>query len=172
MQFQELILMRQSVRSFKADVPKKDVLELVLDAARVAPSAVNFQPRQFIVVTDTEKLSQLHACYHREWFNSAPACIVVVGNHHEAWQRNSDGKDHTDIDVAIAIDHLTLQAAEIGLGTCWVCNFEVDKVKSLFSLSAYMEPIALIPIGYPTDESDLKPTEKKRKPLDEIVEWI
>lgn len=172
MQFQDLIRARQSVRSFKATVPSKDELTLVLDAARLAPSAVNFQPWQFLMVTDEKTLKKLHTCYHRDWFNTASACIVVLGNHNDAWQRNIDGKDYTDIDVAIAIDHLTLQAAEIGLGTCWVCNFEVTNVVSLFDLPSYLEPIALIPIGYPFDEDDLKSTEKKRKPLTEIVKWI
>lgn len=172
MQFQELIISRQSVRSFKADLPDKEALTLVLNAARVAPSAVNFQPWQFIVVTESEKLKELKACYHREWFMSAPACIVVLGNHNEAWHRQSDKKDHTDIDVSIAIDHLTLQATEIGLGTCWVCNFEVDKVVALFDLPTYLEPIALIPIGFPSNTEDVSPKEKERKPLDEIVKWI
>ena len=172
MQFQELIISRQSVRHFKDEIPDRETLTLVLNAARVAPSAVNFQPWQFIVVTESEKLKQLHACYHREWFQSAPACIVVIGNHNEAWHRQEDKKDYTDIDVSIAIDHLTLQAAEIGLGTCWVCNFSIEKVVSLFNLPTYLEPIALIPIGFPIDAEDLKPKEKERKPLDEIVKWM
>lgn len=172
MQFQDLILARQSVRAFKSEQPKKELLEMVLEAARMAPSAVNFQPWQFIVVSNKEKLQALQGCYHREWFQTAPVCIVVLGNHNQAWHRQADNKDHTDVDVAIAIDHLTLQASELGLGTCWVCNFEVDKVVSLFDLPTYLEPIALIPIGFPQDENDVLVTEKKRKSLDEIVKWI
>lgn len=172
MQFKDLISARQSVRSFKAKVPSKELLTQVLNAARVAPSAVNFQPWQFIVVSEKDKLEALYGCYHREWFKSVPACIVVVGNHNEAWHRKADNKDHTDIDVAIAIDHLTLQAADLGLGTCWVCNFEVSQVATLFDLPTYLEPIALLPIGYPLDMENLKFKEKKRKPLDEIVKWM
>lgn len=169
MSFLDLVKIRRSVRSYKSDVPDKKVLNVVLKAAQAAPSAVNFQPWQFFVVGEKEMLSALHACYHREWFSSAPACIVVLGNHNEAWHRRADGKDHTDIDVAIAIDHLTLQAAELGLGTCWVCNFEVEKVVRLFDLPAHLEPIALLPIGYPNDEETA--SEKKRKPLNETVKW-
>lgn len=170
MKFNDLILARKSVRSYQDKTPEKALLTQVLEAARLAPSAVNFQPWQFIVVIEEEKLKELHACYHREWFDTAPACIVVLGNHNEAWQRKADGKDHTDIDVSIAIDHMTLQAAELGLGTCWVCNFEVEKVASLFGLPSYLEPIALIPIGFPTES--LIPQEKQRKSLDEIVKWL
>jgi len=172
MQFQELIIARQSVRNFTNVLPPKDELTLVLNAARLAPSAVNFQPCQFIMVSSEDMMKEVHTCYHRDWFNTAPACIVVVGNHNKAWKRTSDGKDFTDIDVAIAIDHLTLQATEIGLGTCWVCNFDVEKVSALFDLPTYMEPIALIPIGYPSDVKDLLPKEKERTPFDEIVKWM
>jgi nitroreductase len=172
MVFNQLIKARKSIRNFKTDLPTKECLGQVLEAARLAPSAVNYQPWQFIVVTQSDKLSELHDCYHKEWFNSAPACIVVLGNHKESWHRAADGKDYCDIDVAIAIDHLTLQAAELGLGTCWVCNFENDKVRLLFNLPSHLEAIALIPVGYPVGDGDLLPVEKKRKSLKDIVEWI
>lgn len=172
MRFQELIKSRQSVRQYASIIPSREVLTQVLEAARLAPSAVNYQPWQFIIVTDAKALADLQDCYHRDWINSAPACIAVLGNHQEAWHRSADNKDHCDIDVAIAIDHLTLQAAELGLGTCWVCNFDVEAVVSLFDLDEHLEPIALIPIGYPADSSVLNAKEKKRKPFDDVVTWI
>ena len=158
------------MRSYKAASPSEEELKMVMEAARMAPSAVNFQPWQFIVVRDETMLNKVKACYHREWFNTAPACIIALGNHQEAWQRPSDNKDHTDIDLAIAIDHLTLQATELGLGTCWICNFDVEKIKRLLDLPVHLEAIALIPIGYP--EEALKPQDKKRKNEDDIVRWI
>ena len=170
MNFCKLASTRQSVRSFKSEKPSKEILEQVMEAVRIAPSAVNYQPWKFIVVCNDDLLSKLHECYPREWFSSAPTCIVALGNHQEAWHRQADGKDHTDIDVSIAIDHLILQAAELGLGTCWVCNFDSPKVSKLFQLPDYLEPIALIPIGYPTDELIAK--DKKRKSQDEIVSWM
>ncbi len=170
--FSDLIKVRQSVRSFKAEVPSRELLEKLVDAARLAPSAVNFQPWQFLVVTDIAMLTKVKDCYHRDWINEAPVCIVVLGNHQESWHRQADNKDFCDTDVAIAIDHLTLQAAELGLGTCWVCNFEVEKVKELFQLPTYLEPIALLPLGYPSEDKDLSIKEKKRKTRGEIVKWI
>lgn len=170
MDFLTLANKRHSVRNYTSQVPSKEVLTQVMEAARIAPSAVNFQPWQFIVVTEQEQLSKVHACYHREWIDAAPACIVVLGDHKEAWHRNADNKDFCDVDVAIAIDHLTLQATALGLGTCWVCNFEVEKVQSLFDLPSHLEPIALLPIGYP--EQGVEAKEKVRKPLNDIVKWI
>ena len=72
-----------------------------------------------------------------------------------------------DIDVAILTEHLCLAAAEQGLGTCWVCNFDAPRVKELFALPEHIEPIVLLPLGYPADESVFE-GEKKRKTLTEI----
>lgn len=170
MNFHDLISSRQSIRSFKAKVPGQDVLEQIMEAARVAPSAVNFQPWEFIVVSSEQMIEKVHRCYHRDWFKTAPVCVIALGNHKVAWKRAADAKDHTDVDLAIAIDHLILQATELGLGSCWVCNFDTDKVVELLDLPAYLEPIALIPLGYP--KADLKPQEKERKELKEIVRWL
>ena len=92
--------------------------------------------------------------------------MVFTGIHEMGWKRAQDGKDHTEIDVAIAVDHLTLQAADLGLGTCWVCNFDVAKVRDLLELEVGEEPIAIVPLGYP--EYDDVPV-KKRKSLKDIV---
>lgn len=168
MSFIDLARSRFSVREFSPQKVEKDKLEYVLRVANLAPSAVNFQPWHFVVVTQPEIMQELHNCYHRDWFKTASICIVVFGNHQQSWKRR-DGKDHCDIDLAIAIDHLTLAATEQGLGTCWVCNFDVEKCRQLFKFAAHFEPIALLPIGYPLCQQNLK--EKTRKNLEEIVTW-
>ena len=132
---------------------------------RLAPSAVNFQPCVFYVVTDQVLLAQLQDCYNRDWFKTAPMCIVACGNHPQAWHRKLDGKDHTDIDVAIAVDHLTLAAVDMGLGSCWICNFDAQKCAQVLDSPEGVEPIVMVPIGYAaTDERPLK----KRKSHDEL----
>ncbi len=171
MDFLQLAKSRYSVRHFTNKQVEIDKLEQVLEAGRMAPSAVNFQPWHFIVVNDHQLIDQLHQCYHREWFNTAQCCIVACGNHEQGWKRAADGKDHTNIDVSIAIDHMTLQAAALDLGTCWVCNFDLYKVKTLFNLPDHIEPVALLPIGYPDPEHAQSLRIKKRKPLDEVVSW-
>jgi nitroreductase len=94
--------------------------------------------------------------------------IVVCGDHKTSWKRGNDGKDHADIDVAIATDHMTLRAAELGLGTCWVCNFDAEKVSKALNLPGHLEPAVLLPIGRP-EEVEAPP--KKRKPLSELVKF-
>ncbi len=168
MNFLELAALRSSVRNFQPRVVEKEKLLYVLEAARIAPSAANFQPWHFIVVNDPEIIKSIYQIYHREWFASAPTIIVAIGDHEKGWRRAKDGKDFTDIDVAIAVDHLTLAAAEVGLGTCWVCNFDPEKCYNIFNMPENFEPIALIPIGYPEDTSKAI---KQRKPLDQLVTW-
>ncbi len=166
MDFKELILTRYSVRKFKDQAVEADKLQTILEAVKYAPSAVNFQPYKVYVFKDSEMLEQIKECYHREWINKAPVVLVFTGVHEMAWKRAQDAKDHTDIDVAIAVDHLSLQAADLGLGTCWVCNFDVAKVRDVLKLEMGEEPIAIIPLGYPLyDDVPVK----KRKSLNEIV---
>lgn len=167
MNLKTLIKQRFSVRNFKNVAVKKEDLCTILEAARFAPSAVNFQPWRFLVIQSKDGLNKIYKIYNREWIKTAPAVIIALANKNESWKRKHDVKDFGDIDVAIALDHLTLQAAEIGLGTCWVCNFDAEQCKHLFKIPQNMEPVAIIPVGYPNTEIP----EKKRKNLDEIVFW-
>ncbi|NWJ51098.1 MAG: nitroreductase family protein [Bacteroidetes bacterium] len=166
----EIAKARYSCRNFKPDLVEKDKIMTLLEAARVAPSGVNFQPWHFIVIQSSENLEKIHQAYKREWLKTAPLIIVACGDHDLSWRRN-DGKDILDIDVTIAIDHLILQATELGLGTCWVCNFNVIRLKENLKLPDHIEPIAIIPIGYPNDVTDPDRHDIKRKSLNEIVHW-
>lgn len=168
MNFKDLAQKRYSVRNYLSTPIEEEKLVRVVETALLAPSAVNFQPWKFVLVTDPELLAKLHSCYHRDWFKSAPACIVAIGDHDKGWHRPTDGKDFTDIDVAIAIDHLMLAATEVGLGTCWICHFNAEKCAEYFNLSSNLEPIAMIPIGYPIPGTA---PEKKRKTIDQLVSW-
>jgi nitroreductase len=168
MNFIELATQRSSVRNFKSGPIEKEKILYVLEAARLAPSAANFQPWHFIVVTEPEILKLLLEVYPRDWMATAPAVIVALGDHDKGWRRSRDGKDFTNIDVAISVDHLTLAAAESGLGTCWVCNFDPKKCCVIFNLPENLEPIALIPIGYPAKTSK---SPKQREPLNQITHW-
>lgn len=172
MNLKQIIESRYSVRAYLPQAVEKDKIEYILDCARMSPSACNLQPWKFYVVTDKEKLSQLHKSYDREWFKTAPMCIVVCKDSSQTWKRsNTDGKDHGDIDAAIASEHICLAAHEIGLGTCWVCNFNPQILSDALGLSATIEPIAIFPIGY-VDEEKSKYPEKKRKTAEDTTEWV
>jgi nitroreductase len=171
MNFIDFACKRHSVRSYKPQPVESEKLTYLLEAARIAPSAVNFQPWKMIVINDPTILHQLQEAYPRDWFSMAPTCIVVCGDHQRSWKRSSDEKDYCDVDVAIAVTHLTLAAADQGLSTCWICNFDVSKCRAILGLPKHLEPIVLIPVGYSTDPNDLNIEEKQRKPLEELIEY-
>lgn len=168
MKFSQLITHRYSVRDFDSKPVEKQKLEKVLEAARLAPSAVNLQPWHFLVVQSPENLEKMFAFYQRNWIRKAPAIILSCADHSQSWKRGSDGKDFADVDVAIAVDHMTLQAAELGLGTTWVCNFNAQKCAETLRLPLHIEPLVMLPLGYPAGD---KIPEKKRKPAEEIIHW-
>ena len=161
--------MRRSVRDFESTPVENEKLDYILEAGRIAPSAVNFQPWSFTVIKKEENKRKLQDCYNSDWFKTAPVYIVICGNHKLSWKRK-DGKDHCDIDVAIACQQMCLAATEMGLGSCWVCNCDSEKCKELFELPQHIEPIVFIPIGYPKDKSVFE-TPGKRKSLSETVKW-
>lgn len=165
MDFLSLAKSRFSVRNYKTTPIEEEKLRKVIEAGRISPSAANFQPWHFIVITDTDKLKELYEVYNRDWIKQAPLIIVACSDHSQSWKRSSDKKDSADIDIAIAVDHMTLMANELGLGSCWVCNFDVDKCTKILELPHFIEPTVILPLGYP----DMEAPSKKRKPLTEIV---
>lgn len=165
MTFQSLCQQRYSVRSYTSEPVSQEQLEYIMECVRLAPSAVNFQPWHFYVVSSEEGRQHIQQCYDREWFKSAPMYIICCVRHDEEWVRKADEKPHGQIDIAIAVEHLCLAATEQGLGTCWVCNFDAVLCHQLFHLPANEEPAVLIPIGHPVGDE----TDKKRKDITEIV---
>ncbi len=168
MHFKELMKTRYSVREYHDNKIDHKLLKEVVNAGRLAPSAANKQPWKFIVVDDDELLNQIRTAYTREWFQKAPGLIIIYGDHNSSWKRSYDSKDHCDVDAAIAIDHMTLMAAELGLGTCWVCHFDPKVVNQVIKPKEGWEPIALLTIGYPVE---LKAPEKKRKNIDVVLSY-
>lgn len=170
MTFKNLVENRFSVRTYTTQEVEKEKIEYILECARLAPSAVNFQPWHFYVITsDSDKL-EVQKAYNREWFKKAPIYIIVCGNKDEAWKRsNYDNKNHLDIDLAITCEHIALAVTDLGLGSCWVCNFDPTIISSFLDIPENIEPIAIFPIGYP-DNSVERPT-FKRKALQEVVTW-
>lgn len=164
MTFKELCEARYSVRAYKDEAIPAEKLEYIKECARLAPSAVNKQPWRLMMITSEDGLSKVCAAYNREWLRTAKAVIMVVAKKDEAWVRAADGKYHGDIDAAIITEHICLAAAEQGLGTCWVCNFDAALCHKEFSLSETEEAVVLIPIGIPADER----TQKKRKDIADI----
>lgn len=168
MDFLTLSQKRYSERRYSDQKIAQADLDYILACARLAPSAVNKQPWH-IYVLQGETLQKMAPIYRRETFKEAPMCLVITGNHDESWHRY-DGKDHCDIDIAIITEHVVLAAAELGINTCWVCNFDVQACKDLLELPENEEPIVLIPMGYAPKDS-VAP-DKKRKEMQQLVTYL
>jgi nitroreductase len=167
MEFFELIRRRVSVRGYQSRPVEKEILDRVLEAAVVAPTAANRQPFRLIVIPIRGREAGLKRIYPREWFLQAPLVICACAVKSEAWTRR-DGKSYADVDVAIALDHLILAAHDLGLGTCWVGAFDPEAAREVLGLESDLEPLAFTPLGYPADEG--RP--KKRRPLGELVRFL
>lgn len=166
MRFLELAEKRYSVRAYRPDPVAEEKLQQVLEAARLAPTATNRQPFQIIVIHTSGRESELRRVYGRDWFVAAPLVLAVCAVPVQAWTR-SDGKNYADVDAAIVMDHLTLAAADLGLGTCWIGAFNPAAAREVLGLPESVEPIAFTPLGYPADQAPAK----RRKALSELVRY-
>lgn len=164
MDFFTVIESRYSVRAYTTRPVEADKLERLLRAAQVAPTAANCQPFRLMVIETAGREEELRRLYHREWFAQAPLVIAICTVPAEGWKRR-DGKNYADIDATIAMDHLILAAAALGLGTCWVAAFDPTVARAMLQLPEGIEPLAFTPVGYPAD----RPAPKTRKPLADLV---
>ncbi len=166
MEYQKLVSARYSVRAYQSDPVPDDVLERILEAGRLAPTAANRQAFRILVIHTAGRESELGRVYPQEWFVQPPLGMGVVALPGENWVR-SDGRNYCDVDAAIVMDHLILAAAELGLGTCWIGAFDPAAAREVLGLPDDVEPIVFTPLGYAADE----PRAKKRKPLAELVRY-
>ncbi|MHB9024370.1 MAG: nitroreductase family protein [Armatimonadota bacterium] len=167
MNFYDLVNARYSIRDYAETPVPEETIRRILEAARLAPSACNRQPWHFFVVQDAAVRRRLFPADRQGWVADAPVVLVACSYPAQAWVRGADGKNHADIDLAIAMEHIVLSATEEGLGSCWICAFDPDIVRQALELPAGMEPVAITPLGYPAGGHG----PRNRKSLDEIVTW-
>lgn len=164
MKVMEAIEKRKSIRSYQGKPVPEEKLKKILEAARLAPSSKNAQPHKFIVVKDSrlrKKLAEEATPYH--FIGEAP--VIIVGVALKPGYVMSGGTPAHPVDIGIAFDHITLAAAEEGLGTCWIGGFYQKQVKRALGIPEKYKVVALLPVGYPAED----PSKKSRKPLDELV---
>jgi nitroreductase len=162
----DLIRIRKSVRSYLNKPVEKEKLDRVLNAVRLAPSASNRQEWRFVVVADSEKRRRLAEAAGQRFIAAAP--IVIADCAETDGKIMGCGLACYPIDVAIAIDHLTLAAVAEGLGTCWIGSFDPDTVRRILGIPEEIVVVELLPLGYPKDP---QPIRKSRLPLETIVRY-
>jgi nitroreductase len=156
MNVHEAIQNRRSVREFSTrPIPATSVARL-RDALRFAPSACNLQPWQFVLVTAPQLRDEVAKVANEQLFIAeAPLLVVACGFPDQAYQHMGGHDNSIDIDVAIALDHLTLAAVAEGLGTCWIGAFDEGKVKTLLRIPTEAKIVAMMPIGFPRVETSI-----------------
>jgi len=169
MECMEAIRGRRSIRRFKDTPVKKEIIEELLGAAQMAPSAGNLQARDFVVVTDkTTKQKLARAALDQSFIDRAPVAIVAVANTERSSRiYRSRGELYAIQDATAGVMNLLLAAHSMGLGTCWVGAFDERAVSDLLGLTHRTTPVAIIPVGYP----DEKPSAPSRMDLDKVVHW-
>lgn len=166
MEFSDVIKRRYSVRNYKSEEIEDEKLKIILEAALLAPTAVNKQPFQLIVISTHGREEDLRRIYPAGWFVEAPLIICACALPDEGWTRR-DGKNYAEVDTTIAMDHLILAATSLGLGTCWVGAFDVTAAREVLDIPEEVVPLVFTPLGYPADE----PRPKNRKKMTEMVRY-
>jgi nitroreductase len=165
MNVSQAIRNRYSCRHYEGRPLEEAKLHAVLEAARQAPSAKNLQDWRFVVVTDKEAKKKVAAAANNQTFLENAGAIVVACSVSDHVMRC--GQAIGPIDVAIALEHMCLQATELGLATCWVGSFYPDKVKPIVGIPAKVTIVELLAVGYPADS----PKEHRREPMQAIVSF-
>ena len=169
MDFLELAKQRCTTRGFTGRIIDEADLERVLQAGRVAPTACNRQPQRVIVVRHPENIRKIEET-HRTF--GSPCVLILCQDKRDALIRPVDGKCSGDLDIGIVCDHMMLAARELEIGSVMVGLFDPELVRKGFDIPAYMEPTALLILGYPKggfSSSERHDHDKERKPLADIV---
>ena len=171
MTFQELAKNRYSVRSFRETPIEKEHMDLILEAGRVAPTACNFQPQKIYVARSAEareKLASVCRCTF-----GAPVILVVCYDRTRDWKNKlMPGLTSGETDAAIVCTHMMLQAADLGIGSCWVGYFNPEQVAEVLGLPENITVTALLPIGYPAENAEPLPLHSQYRELADTVAEI
>ena len=171
--FLELCKARYSVRSFSDRKVEPEKLEKILEAGRVAPTAVNFQPQVIYVLQSPDAVAKMASV--TPYMFHAPQALLVCYDENICWKNHKhevDGHSAGEMDATIVLTHMMLQAWELGIGSCWVCSFDFKKTRELFNLPPNIKPVALMPIGYAAPDGVASDRHPKRKPLSETVHYL
>jgi nitroreductase len=163
MELLEIIKKRHSCRDYLDKPVEPEKLDIIFEAARQAPSAKNLQDWRFVVVTDKGKKLRVAQCTNRpEVFSKAAVIIAACSNNDEIMRC---GQPVGPIDIAIALEHIALQATALDLATCWIGSFETRTVRRILDIPNNIQIIELMAIGYPASGT----RRSSRLPLEDIV---
>ncbi len=145
MSFNELIKTRYSVRNYSDKKVEQEKIDLILEAANIAPTGANRQGQRLIILKSSESMNKLTKAAN---LHGAPMAIIVCVDRNNVWTRSYDNTNLIDIDASIVTTHMMLQATDLGLGTLWVCMFRPDVLAQEFDIPSHLVPVNILGIGY------------------------
>lgn len=170
MEFEKLITKRYSCRKFSDKKVKPELIEKIIEAGRIAPTAVNTQPFQIFWLRSEQakdNIRQASSCTF-----GADEFLIVGYQEDNGWKRSFDQRDFADIDAAIVATHMMLAIEDLGLSTTWVGYFDAPMLQSLYPQMKAYHLIALFPIGYAAEDAVASERHFKRKSREELVEVL
>lgn len=168
--FLELAKKRYSCRKFAPTMISDEVLSQILEAGRVSPTAVNFQPQRVLVIRDKESIEKLKQSTNFTF--NAPVILMVCYDISEAWKDPFECIDIGTVDATIVATQMMLEAADLGVGSTFVGHFQTKKMMEDFNIPNYLKPVCLLPMGYPCTQHKAGQASKMhetRKALEETV---
>jgi len=167
--FLDMARERWSVRKFTPEQISDVHMARILEAGRMAPSACNYQPQRVLVLQSDEAIARMRSVTH--WAFNAPTVLLVCADLAESW-KNVDGCDSAEVDAAIALDHMMMEAWECGVGSTWVRGFDERVMRQAFGIPATWKIVAMMPMGYPAESARPSIWHFKRKSNEEIYRFI
>lgn len=170
MDFLQLAENRYSVRKFTERPVEREIIDKILRAGTLAPTAKNLQPQRILVLTSKESLEKLDRATKCRF--GAPAAMLVCYDRDACWKRDRyDGKPSGEVDAAIVTTHMMLAAASLGIGTTWVMHFDPVAIRKEFEVPANYEPVAVLIMGYPAPDAEPSAMHKERCSVSELVSF-
>ena len=167
MDFEKLISERFSVRSFKEKHLEQEIIDKLIKSSHLAPTGCNNQPQRILILNTDKSIEKLKKCTKCHF--NAPCAFLVCYNKDESWKRPYDGAMCAPVDAAIVTTHIMLCAHNIGIGSCWVMHFNPQAMRDEFNIPDNIEPVALLVMGYPTEDAFPHEFHNTYRSLDDVI---
>ena len=170
MDFLTLSKERYSCRLMSDRQVEQEKIEKILEAARLAPTAVDKQPFHIWYTEDEAVIAKIRETTHFTF--SAPLFFIIGAKKEEAWTRKYDQRNFADVDAAIVATHMMMEIQDLGLSTTWVGHFDAPKLMELFPQCAGYDLIAMFPTGYADEKAEPAGKHFERKEISELAEKL
>lgn len=170
--FHDLSKNRYSVRDFSNQMISDSDLDLILEAGRLAPTAVNSQPQKIYVIKSKDSIEKIRKTTKMAY--NAPIVLLVCYDSKRSWKSSYDKDAHDlgEMDCSIVTTEMMMQATELGIGTLWARGFNPEDISSAFDLPDNIIPVCLLDLGYPSETN--KPADRhfERLPKEDTISYI